>query len=92
MTSFQSDVVLGDTYEDTITGVVGKATSVHFYLHACERVNLEYAHDGDVKFETFDAPRLTHVSTGPVEQPETLSATRTGGPGGPGEQRPRAPR
>lgn len=73
----ESDVVLGDRYQDPLTGFEGVATAVTFYLHACERVSLEFVKDGEIKYESFDAPRLVHVKSG--EQPTT---TRTGGPGG----------
>lgn len=76
-TTLKTDIVLGDRYRDPITGLEGVATSVTWYLHACERVALEFLKDGEVKFEGFDAPRLIHVETD--TQPTT---TRTGGPGG----------
>lgn len=77
MTRLKTDTRLGDRYRDPLTGFEGVATAVTFYLHACERVTLEFIKDGEIKFESFDAPRLIHVATG--EQPTT---TRTGGPGG----------
>lgn len=82
MTTYKTDVVLGEKYLDPLTGFEGVATSTTFYLHACERVALEIVKDGEIKYEGFDAPRLVRVGTG--EQPKT---TRTGGPGG-GEARP----
>lgn len=75
--NLNTDVSLGERYRDPLTGFEGVATAVTFYLHACERVSLEYVKDGKVEFEAFDAPRLEHVDTG--EKPKT---TRTGGPGG----------
>lgn len=77
MTKFKSDIRMGDRYRDPLTGFEGVATAVTFYLHACERVALEYLKDGKVAYEHFDAPRLVHVDTG--KSPQT---TRTGGPGG----------
>lgn len=74
---FSTDVRLGDRYRDPLTGFEGVATAVTFYLHACERVTLEYVKDGEIKFESFDSPRLVHLPTG--DQPTT---DRTGGPGG----------
>ena len=74
---FKSEVELGETYVDTITGMKGKATACTFYLHACERVTLEFLKDGELKYESFDAPRLKKFGT---EKP--LATTRTGGPGG----------
>lgn len=74
---FKSDTRLGDKYRDPLTGFEGVATAVTFYLHACERITLEYVKDGKIEYESFDAPRLVHVASG--QQPVT---TRTGGPGG----------
>lgn len=75
--SFKSDSKLGDRYRDPLTGFEGVATAVTFYLHACERITLEFVKDGEIKYESFDAPRLVHIDSG--EQPATK---RTGGPGG----------
>lgn len=77
MPKHKTDVTLGDRYRDPLTGIEGTATSVTFWLHGCERVALEFSHEGQIKSEAFDAPRLVHAETG--EQPKT---TRTGGPGG----------
>jgi hypothetical protein len=78
MSNFNSDIVLGDEYEDTQTEFRGIATAIYFYQYGCERVNLE-AFDKktkDIRSLTFDAPRLRHVKTGRV-----ATVTRTGGPG-----------
>lgn len=77
MTTHKSDIVLGDKYEDTVTGLQGVATGVTFYMHACERVTLEFLKDGKLEYETFDAPRMKHLKTEAV-----ATTTRTGGPGG----------
>lgn len=73
--TYRSDIVLGEQYRETSTGVVGKAVCLAFFEHACERVTLRYLHDGDVKEASFDAPEVERVSTGktPVQQ-------ATGGP------------
>lgn len=76
-TRYKTDTRLGDRYRDPLTGVEGTATAVTFYLHACERITLEFAKDGEIKYESFDAPRLIHEPT--QTSPAT---TRTGGPGG----------
>lgn len=76
-TKLKTDIILGDRYSDPLTGFEGVATALSFYLHACERVSLEYVKDGTIKYESFDAPRLVHIETG--KQPKTK---RTGGPGG----------
>lgn len=76
-TKLKSDVTLGDEYRDSVTGLTGVATAVTFYLHACERVTLEFTKDGELKYESFDAPRL--IRTKDDARPTT---DRTGGPGG----------
>ena len=76
-TAYKSDTRLGDRYRDPLTGFEGVATAVTFYLHACERITLEFVKDGEIKYESFDAPRLVHIQS--ETQPQAL---RTGGPGG----------
>lgn len=83
--AFKSDTKLGEKYRDPLTGIEGMATAVTFYLHACERITLEWVKDGEIKYEAFDAPRLLHVESN--EQPTT---TRTGGPGGREARQPAA--
>lgn len=61
MNAYKSDIVLGQRYRDRITGLEGVATSVHFYMNACEQVILTYAHDGEVKTLSADAVDLNHV-------------------------------
>lgn len=74
--AFPSDIVLGEEYHDKQSGVIGIATSIHFYQHACERVTLELRKsDGDLLELTFDAPRLTNTKT-----QQTATTTKTGGP------------
>ena len=78
MTTYQSDIILGEEYEDTQTAFRGIATATYFYQFGCERVNLE-AYDKktqDIRSLTFDAPRLRSVKSGKVAK-----TVRTGGPG-----------
>lgn len=65
MTTFASDIVLGDRYRDSLSGFEGVATSSHFYLHGCERVTLEKWDNERSEFSelTFDVPRLVHIET-----------------------------
>ncbi len=74
--TFESSVVLGERYRDTITGYEGVATAVYFFLNGCERVTLEQwiEGQGELKELTFDAPRLVHVAT-----EAQVTTTRTGG-------------
>lgn len=78
MSTYTSDIILGDKYQDTQTDFEGVATAIYFYQYGCERVNLE-AYDKktkEIRSLAFDAPRLRHVNTGKV-----ATVTRTGGPG-----------
>jgi hypothetical protein len=76
-TKHSTDIILGDKYRDSVTGFEGTATATTFFLHACERVSLEYIKDGKVEYEGFDAPRLIHIETEKVPK-----VKKTGGPGG----------
>lgn len=82
---YRSDVVLGERYRDTQTGIEGVATSLHFYQHACERVTLEAVSvkSGELVEYAFDAPRLVAVKA----PDEPVRQQRTGGPARPGEVR-----
>lgn len=73
---YNSDLIMGDRYRDTATGVEGVLTSVHFYQHACERGTIRFKNNqGEVVEASFDAPELEHVET------ETIpKVTRPGGP------------
>jgi hypothetical protein len=73
---FESDIILGDRYRDTVSGYEGVATAAVFFLHGCERVTLEQwiEHAGEMRELTFDAPRLKHLMSG-----EMATSTRTGG-------------
>lgn len=74
--TYESDIKLGELYEDTQTGIQGRATAIYFFEFACERVTLERLVEGKIEADTFDAPRLKHVATQQVAQ-----VTKTGGPG-----------
>jgi hypothetical protein len=74
---YESDIVLGDRYRDTQTGLEGVATSLYFFQYGCERVNLEIVTPGgEIKDYGFDAPRLEHALSG-----DRATARRSGGPG-----------
>jgi hypothetical protein len=75
MATYESDIILGDEYQDKITEVVGVATSVHFYRNACERVILTYKNKGMVVDASFDATDLIHQESGAEVESE-----RPGGP------------
>jgi hypothetical protein len=85
MTTYTSDVILGDQYRDSQSGFEGIATAIYFYQYGCERVQVE-AFDKkaqDIRAIAFDAPRLIHVKSG-----KAPAVKRTGGPGNGSEARP----
>lgn len=82
-TKYGTDIKLGEKYSDPQTGIVGTATSIHFYQYGCERVTIELIVSGKLEEYTFDAPRLVAEATG-----KRATTTRTGGPGGPLPVRP----
>lgn len=74
--SYHSDLVLGDNYKESGTGIRGKLTSIHFYEHACERASIRYLDkDGNVQEASFDAPELIHIQSN-----EPATSDRPGGP------------
>lgn len=76
MTTYSSDLVMGEKYKDNTTGIEGVVVAIHFYEHACERATLRYVdNDMNVQEVSFDAPELVRVETGVV-----ATATRPGGP------------
>ncbi|TDH48708.1 hypothetical protein E2F47_22695 [Mycobacterium eburneum] len=78
MTTFKTQIKLGDKYRDTATGFEGTASAVYFFLHGCERVNLKglNGHGELVEF-VFDAPELEHVGS---KRKVKLLEPKTGGP------------
>lgn len=84
MTSYKSDVQLGERYRDEQTGFEGVATTVTFFQHACERVCVESydASRQEIKEAVFDSPRLVSVKSD-----RKATTDRTGGPGLPNAQR-----
>lgn len=87
MTDFKSDIILGEKYRDTQTGIEGFATCVTFFQFSCERAVLEVLNDGELKEYGFDVQRLEHIASGKVATTE-----RTGGPGDPAPRQRIAPR
>lgn len=75
-TVFESDIVLGEKYREEVTGIEGTATGCFFYMHGCERVNIEVMNTtkGEIQEYVFDSPRLTHIETG-----EKVESDKTGG-------------
>lgn len=76
MSTYKSDLKLGEKYKDQTTGLIGHCTAIHFYEHACERATLRYVdHQGNVQEVGFDAPELIHIESGQV-----ATASKPGGP------------
>lgn len=71
------NVVLGETYTDSVTGIKGVAIIVYVHLTGCDQVCLEHmSKDGDKPlFHTVDASRLVEL--------EQVASPRPGA-GGPG--------
>jgi hypothetical protein len=82
--NYKTDIKLGERYRDDQTGTEGTATAITFYQHGCERASIEVVAREEIKEYGFDAPRLTHVSSG-----VRATTARTGGPArGVSDQRP----
>jgi hypothetical protein len=61
------ETILGEVYQDMITGFEGVATSRTTYLYGCVRVALEpkTLHEGKpIEANYFDEQRLVHVKSG----------------------------
>jgi hypothetical protein len=83
--NYESDIVLGQEYQHTRTGIKGFATAIYFFENACERVCLQYTHEGKLVESTFDSVELKNVETevqaespkkGGPRGPETSAAAR----------------
>jgi hypothetical protein len=84
---YESDIVLGEQYQDRLTKVRGVAVDVTFHSNFIERVHLEWLGDhGALQSYTFDADRLTRVDTGVAVK------TKEGQTGGPERRSSGAPR
>lgn len=74
---YESDIVLGERYRDSITQVEGTAISIHFYVHACERITLRTVSPktGEILEYGFDAAELVHI-----DSDTKITTDRPGGP------------
>lgn len=72
--AYPSDIKLGEVYVDGQSGIEGIATAIVFYQHSCERVDIEYTKDGELKQVMFDAARLS-----PKAKPEETARVAKGG-------------
>lgn len=56
------NVVLGQTYTDSITGIKGVAVVVYVHITGCDQVCLSFLNkDGEQKYHTVDATRLAEL-------------------------------
>lgn len=78
MSTYQSDIELGKKYRHNKLDLEGLAVGVYFFEHACERVALQWMHDGELHSDSFDALELVSVDTG-----EQAKSEKKGGPRGP---------
>lgn len=76
--TYQSDVVLGETYKHKHSKIKGTAMSIHFYLHGCCRVGILPKDSKDNSWLTFDETELESVKKKPVKSHN--------GPGGPRQE------
>jgi hypothetical protein len=76
-----TEIELGDTYRDTITGFEGKVVGRADYLTGCAQALLTALVNGEVNSVWFDYPRLEFVSD--AERPALAgepAVRRSGGP------------
>lgn len=76
-----SPTVLGERYVDAQTGIEGIAIARTEYQHGCERVSLEWVVAGEIKLETFDAPRLRRLTdSAPIEHEQRPGGNKSPAP------------
>lgn len=68
-----ADVVMGEEYTDSITGIKGVAIAVYTFLTGCDQVCLSFVVGGENKLHTVDASRLKELAP---------KKARKGGPAG----------
>ncbi len=75
------EVVLGQQYQDPVSGWQGTATSFHSYVYGCRRVTVSGVDkDGKPDEYTFDEPQLVWIGQGHFA--DTAPLEQTGGPRG----------
>jgi hypothetical protein len=55
------EIVLGETYKDSVTGFIGIATAKCVYLYSSASINLESQVDGKPVSQWFDIHRIKHA-------------------------------
>lgn len=83
MTSYRSQIVLGQQYQDKQTKFIGHATAVVFYQHGCERVTLKGMNgQGEIVEYGFDSPEVELIREGRLPKAVELIRKKPGGPHG----------
>jgi hypothetical protein len=78
MTTFRTELKLGERYRDINTGFEGTCSSITFFAHGCERLALKGMNNqGDIVEYAFDAPEVESVTTA---KPIRVIEAKTGGP------------
>lgn len=78
MSTFSTQLVLGERYRDTNTGFEGKCVSISFFEHGCERCGIRGMNkQGDIVEYAFDAPEVELCAT---NVPVQVIEAKTGGP------------
>lgn len=75
---YSSDIVLGNKYRDTQTGLEGIAVTIEFHQHMCQRVVLEVFKNDDLKGWVLDAVRLEPVDAEPAPYVEPTTGGAVG--------------
>jgi len=86
MGTIVSRAEMGDTVQDTVTGMKGVVTAVSLYLNGCRRCLVEGTFEGNKPLECwFDDTRLLILKVGTCAQWEaSRTAPADAPPGGPG--------
>jgi hypothetical protein len=84
---YRTNIVLGDSYVDLVSGWEGVATSVYFYLNGCARVEIAAKDEnGEPKSFVFDEVQLSrqvniaNIGIGITAEYGKIVSEKTGGP------------
>lgn len=83
MFEYRSEIQIGATYKDTLSGFQGVAVYVSFNVTGCERVALDCLEGNELKAYEFDATRLKFVKGPSAEVKKLTKVLETAAPGGP---------
>lgn len=83
MFEYRSEIQIGATYKDTLSGFQGVAVYVSFNITGCERVALDNLDGNEIKAYEFDATRLKFVKGPTADVKKLVKAVEVAAPGGP---------